>query len=256
MRGKPYDVAIDRVRRAGQRTPLRAGRAADRPARATRSTSARAMRGSPKARSIALAEAAIAEFEEAHGRFPGARAGHPRARPARRRRADPRLRPRPHLSVHAIRRREASDGAKPLGPADYFNRLANRVTAALSVPTAAGPLYDVDTRLRPQGDAGDAGGAGSALSPTISASEAWTWEHMALCRARPVFGSAPARVARSADADRRASSGSRATRANRRRRGEDARRDGGAQSRRPGRSTSSLGRAGWSTWSSRCTCSS
>ena len=32
--------------------------------------------------------------------------------------------------------------------------LANRVNAALSVPTAAGPLYDVDTRLRPQGEQG------------------------------------------------------------------------------------------------------
>src|SRR5690348_17800350 len=43
---------------------------------------------------------------------------------------------------------------KPLGPNDYFNRLASRVTAALSVPTAAGPLYDVDTRLRPGGSKG------------------------------------------------------------------------------------------------------
>ena len=43
---------------------------------------------------------------------------------------------------------------KPLGPNDYFNRLASRVTAALSVPTAAGPLYEVDTRLRPEGAKG------------------------------------------------------------------------------------------------------
>ena len=40
-----------------------------------------------------------------------------------------------------------SDGAKQLSATDYFNRLANRVTAAISVPTAAGPLYDVDTRF-------------------------------------------------------------------------------------------------------------
>jgi glutamate-ammonia-ligase adenylyltransferase len=81
-----------------------------------------------------------------------------------------------------------SEGAKPLGPNDYFNRLASRVTAALSVPTAAGPLYDVDIRLRP-------GGAKGMLVISLDAfeqyqrSEAWTWEHMALCRARPVFGS-------------------------------------------------------------------
>ena len=43
----------------------------------------------------------------------------------------------------------ASDGPKPLSATDYYNRLASRITAALSVPTAAGPLYDVATRLRP-----------------------------------------------------------------------------------------------------------
>ena len=81
-----------------------------------------------------------------------------------------------------------SDGAKPLGPNDYFNRLASRVTAALSVPTAAGPLYELDTRLRPEGAKG-------MLTVSLDAferyqrEEAWTWEHMALCRARPVFGS-------------------------------------------------------------------
>jgi glutamate-ammonia-ligase adenylyltransferase len=85
-----------------------------------------------------------------------------------------------------------SDGRKPLGPNDYFNRLASRVTAAMSVPTAAGPLYDVDTRLRP-------GGAKGMLVVSLDAfeqyqrHEAWTWEHMALCRARPVFGSAEVR---------------------------------------------------------------
>jgi glutamate-ammonia-ligase adenylyltransferase len=81
-----------------------------------------------------------------------------------------------------------SDGAKPLGPADYFNRLAKRIVAALSVQTAAGPLYDVDTRLRPQGEQG-------MLAVHVDAfhdyqrREAWTWEHMALLRARPLYGS-------------------------------------------------------------------
>jgi len=81
-----------------------------------------------------------------------------------------------------------SDGRKPLSATDYFNRLANRVTAALSVPTAAGPLYDVDTRLRPQGSEG-------MLAVSLQGfldyqrTKAWTWEHMALCRARPIHGS-------------------------------------------------------------------
>ena len=82
-----------------------------------------------------------------------------------------------------------SDGPKPLSATDYFNRLANRVTSALSVQTAAGPLYDVDTRLRPQGGEG-------MLAVTVDGfleyqrREAWTWEQMALCRARPIYGPA------------------------------------------------------------------
>ena len=47
-----------------------------------------------------------------------------------------------------------SDGAKSLPATDYYNRLASRIGAALGTPTAAGPLYDVDTRLRPQGAQG------------------------------------------------------------------------------------------------------
>ena len=85
-----------------------------------------------------------------------------------------------------------SNGAKPLSATDYFNRLANRVTSALSVSTAAGPLYDVDTRLRPQG------GEGMLAVPVegflaYQRQEAWTWEHMALCRARPIYGPAAGR---------------------------------------------------------------
>ena len=81
-----------------------------------------------------------------------------------------------------------SDGPKPLGATDYFNRLASRVSAALSVPTAAGPLYDVDTRLRPQGAQGMLAVSLAAFE-TYQRGEAWTWEHMALCRARPLSGS-------------------------------------------------------------------
>lgn len=87
-----------------------------------------------------------------------------------------------------------SDGPKPLGATHYFNRLAQRVTAGLSVPTAAGPLYEVDTRLRPSGAQGP-------LVVTLDSferyqrEEAWTWEHMALTRARPVYGSAEGRAA-------------------------------------------------------------
>src|SRR5690606_39984406 len=50
--------------------------------------------------------------------------------------------------------RRSSDLRRPLSASLYFNRLAQRVTAALSVPTAEGALYEVDTRLRPLGAQG------------------------------------------------------------------------------------------------------
>ncbi len=81
-----------------------------------------------------------------------------------------------------------SDASKSLSATDYYNRLASRISAALSVPTAAGPLYDVDTRLRPQGAQGMLAVSLSAFD-AYQRGEAWTWEHMALCRARPLTGS-------------------------------------------------------------------
>ncbi|MEI6486154.1 MAG: bifunctional [glutamine synthetase] adenylyltransferase/[glutamine synthetase]-adenylyl-L-tyrosine phosphorylase [Sphingomonadales bacterium] len=80
-----------------------------------------------------------------------------------------------------------SDGPRPLPAATYFNRLAARLVTALSVPTAAGALYEVDTRLRPWGAKGNL-----ALSiPSFARyqrEEAESWEHMALTRARVVAG--------------------------------------------------------------------
>jgi glutamate-ammonia-ligase adenylyltransferase len=85
-----------------------------------------------------------------------------------------------------------SDGTKALTATDYFNRLASRITAALRTPTAAGPLYDVDTRLRPQGEQGMLAVSVAAFE-AYQRGEAWTWEHMALCRARPLTGTQKAR---------------------------------------------------------------
>ena len=87
-----------------------------------------------------------------------------------------------------------SDGRKPLGASLYFNRLAQRATAALSVPTAAGALYQVDTRLRPSGAQGPLVVSLDSFD-RYQREAAWTWEHMALLRARPVFGSGHARAA-------------------------------------------------------------
>ncbi|BDI59934.1 bifunctional [glutamine synthetase] adenylyltransferase/[glutamine synthetase]-adenylyl-L-tyrosine phosphorylase [Qipengyuania nanhaisediminis] len=86
-----------------------------------------------------------------------------------------------------------SDGARPLGATLYFNRLASRVTAALSVPTAQGALYEVDTRLRPQGNQGPLAVSLEAFAK-YQRESAWTWEHMALTRARTLSGSPEARA--------------------------------------------------------------
>ncbi|MCA1653188.1 MAG: bifunctional [glutamate--ammonia ligase]-adenylyl-L-tyrosine phosphorylase/[glutamate--ammonia-ligase] adenylyltransferase [Sphingomonadales bacterium] len=86
----------------------------------------------------------------------------------------------------------SSDGRKSLTATDYYNRLASRIVASLSVPTAAGPLYDVDTRLRPEGDKGMLAVNLKAFE-TYQREHAWTWERMTLCRARTLFGSPSAR---------------------------------------------------------------
>ncbi|RYY26828.1 MAG: bifunctional [glutamine synthetase] adenylyltransferase/[glutamine synthetase]-adenylyl-L-tyrosine phosphorylase [Sphingomonadales bacterium] len=87
-----------------------------------------------------------------------------------------------------------SDGPKPLGAVTYYNRLAQRVSGALSVPTAAGPLYEIDTRLRPSGAQGPLVVSLDGFE-RYQREDAWTWEHMALTRLRPIFGSAAARAA-------------------------------------------------------------
>lgn len=93
-----------------------------------------------------------------------------------------------------------SDGAKPIGASTYFNRLAQRVTGALSVATPSGPLYEVDTRLRPSGAQGPLAVSLDSFA-RYQREDAWTWEHMALARARPVYGSSAARTAVSAIID-------------------------------------------------------
>lgn len=87
-----------------------------------------------------------------------------------------------------------SDGPKPLGAVLYYNRLAQRISAALSVPTASGPLYEIDTRLRPSGTQGPLSVSLEGFA-RYQRENAWTWEHMALARARPVLGSPAARAA-------------------------------------------------------------
>ena len=90
-----------------------------------------------------------------------------------------------------------SDGAKPLYASDYFSKLTQRLVSALSAPTRAGALYEVDLRLRP---AGNKGPVAVPLEAFIEyqTGEAEPWEHMALTRARFVAGDAS--LGRSAEA--------------------------------------------------------
>jgi len=186
MRGQPYDIALDRARRVVnerrfalgvqlidlRRDPLEVAHGYARVAEGTL---------------IALGNAAVSEFEQMHGRFDqgelvllglgrlgGCSLTHASDLDV--------------IYLHTAPPHTRSNGPKPLGPNDYFNRLASRVTAAMSVSTAAGPLYDVDVRLRPQGAKGMLVVSLEAFEQ-YQREEAWTWEHMAMCRARPVFGS-------------------------------------------------------------------
>ena len=80
-----------------------------------------------------------------------------------------------------------SDGAKPLDSTRYFTRLTQRLIAALSAPMSEGVLFEVDMRLRPSGNKGPVATRIRAFRK-YQQDEAWTWEHMALTRARMVCG--------------------------------------------------------------------
>jgi [glutamine synthetase] adenylyltransferase / [glutamine synthetase]-adenylyl-L-tyrosine phosphorylase len=85
-----------------------------------------------------------------------------------------------------------SDGPKSLPGPQYYSRFTQRLIAALAAETAEGSLYQVDMRLRPSGNQGP---VATRLSGFIDYQKgsAWTWEHLALSRARVITGPAPLR---------------------------------------------------------------
>jgi [glutamine synthetase] adenylyltransferase / [glutamine synthetase]-adenylyl-L-tyrosine phosphorylase len=95
---------------------------------------------------------------------------------------------------------EMSDGPHPLPIASYYARLSQRLIGAITAPTAEGRLYEVDMRLRPSGASGPIASSLAGFA-RYQRESAWTWEHMALTRARPVAGD-PALRMRIADAIR------------------------------------------------------
>ncbi len=84
---------------------------------------------------------------------------------------------------------KASGGARPLAPSHYFARLGQRLISAVTALTTEGRLYEVDMRLRPSGHAGPVT-TGLEAWKKYHTEAAWTWEHMALTRARVVAGPA------------------------------------------------------------------
>ncbi|MCC7017691.1 MAG: bifunctional [glutamine synthetase] adenylyltransferase/[glutamine synthetase]-adenylyl-L-tyrosine phosphorylase [Rhodospirillales bacterium] len=96
---------------------------------------------------------------------------------------------------------ETSDGPRPLPASQYFARLSQRFLNALTALTAEGRLYEVDMRLRPSGNKGPLAVSFDGFV-RYQESEAWTWEHMALTRARAIAGPEQLR-ARVAEAIRR-----------------------------------------------------
>jgi glutamate-ammonia-ligase adenylyltransferase len=81
-----------------------------------------------------------------------------------------------------------SDGRRGLHGAQYFSRFTQRLISALTAPTNYGVLYQVDMRLRPSGRSGPLATHIDGFR-SYQETEAWTWEHMALTRARVVSAS-------------------------------------------------------------------
>lgn len=82
---------------------------------------------------------------------------------------------------------DASSGPKPLPARTYFARLTQAFITALTAPTPEGRLYEVDMRLRPSGKQGPVAVSLQSFQ-TYQMEEAWTWEHLALTRARALVG--------------------------------------------------------------------
>lgn len=80
-----------------------------------------------------------------------------------------------------------SDGEKPLITGEYYTRLIRRFISAFSSLTSEGKLYDIDTRLRPSGNDGPVASSLRAFEQYYQET-AWTWEFMALTKAKVIAG--------------------------------------------------------------------
>lgn len=134
----------------------------------------------------ALAPAAETRVAEKHGRVPGGRF----AVVAMGKLGSEEMSAASDLDLIVIYDADAevsSDGERPLYAAQYYARVCQQLINALTAPTAEGKLYEVDMRLRPSGNAGPIA-TSFASFVAYQETEAWTWEHMALTRARLIAG--------------------------------------------------------------------
>jgi glutamate-ammonia-ligase adenylyltransferase len=138
----------------------------------------------------ALLPVVAADFARAHGRIPGGEA----AILAMGRLGSREMTASSDLDLILIydapEGQEESDGERKLAISTYYARLCQRLIGAITAPTAEGRLYEVDMRLRPSGASGPIA-TSLAHFALYQRESAWTWEHMALTRARPVVGDAP-----------------------------------------------------------------
>ena len=89
--------------------------------------------------------------------------------------------------LHAGTNEQTGGGKNAIDSAQFFNRLGQRVIHILTAHTRAGKAYEIDMRLRPSGSSGILVSHIDAFNE-YQRKEAWTWEHQALIKARPICG--------------------------------------------------------------------
>jgi glutamate-ammonia-ligase adenylyltransferase len=89
--------------------------------------------------------------------------------------------------IHCMDEQADTDGLKPISGFEFAMRVAQKFMSLMTTQTLDGRVYEIDTRLRPSGEAG-------LLVTSLKAFEqyqfksAWVWEHQALVRARSIAG--------------------------------------------------------------------
>jgi glutamate-ammonia-ligase adenylyltransferase len=89
--------------------------------------------------------------------------------------------------IHSGAQEKTQGGQQAIDSAQFFNRLGQRVIHILTSHTRAGRLYEIDMRLRPSGASGVLVSHAEGFRD-YQQNQAWTWEHQALIKARPILG--------------------------------------------------------------------